>query len=93
MLFDTSKEAWEKIGICLTDEQYKDLCDINLFMASDLKNGETRMLLHYIMLILKTVGVLPAKEADNEFVNVLTEKTEEERHEELQKKFGRIKQT
>lgn len=30
--FSTFKEDFENIGIHLTDKQYSDLCDINLFM-------------------------------------------------------------
>lgn len=55
IVFDTSKEAWEKIGIYVTEHQYDDLRRINLFMG----DKEHPMPVHYIMAVLKTLGLLP----------------------------------
>lgn len=55
IMFDTSKEAWEKIGIYVTDEQYEELRDINLFMPTQ----DSPIPVHYIMLVLKALGLLP----------------------------------
>lgn len=57
IMFDTSKEAWEKIGIYVTEQQYDDLRRINMFMGDE----EHPMPVHYIMAVLKTMGLLPNK--------------------------------
>lgn len=48
--FSTFKEDLENIGIHITDEQYSDLCEINLFMK-----GMPDIPVYNILLILKTL--------------------------------------
>lgn len=55
--FDTSKEALESLGIELTDEQYDDLVTINLFLRTE----GNPIPVHHILLVLKTLGLLPIK--------------------------------
>lgn len=57
IMFDTSKEAWEKIGIYVTEQQYDDLRQINMLMG----DKEHPIPVHYIVLILKAFGLLPDK--------------------------------
>ena len=59
--FSTFKEDLENIGIRLTDEQYSDLCEINLFM-----NGMPDIPAYNILLVLKTLGLIPTKAPDQE---------------------------
>lgn len=49
--FSTFKEDLENIGIHITDEQYSDLCEINLFMK-----GMPDIPVYNILLILKTLS-------------------------------------
>lgn len=53
---DTSIEGFKKIGIELTNEQYKELCQLNLELLSiDTKN----IPVYGILLVLKTLNLLP----------------------------------
>lgn len=90
-IFDTSKEAWGQLGIELTQEQYNDLCLINTMFARNCKSDRATPV-HYILLILKTLGLIGGEKPDNQLVNVSAEKTEQERYEEFQETFGRIKE-
>lgn len=85
-IFSTSKEDFKKIGIELTDEQYDDLCQINLFMMlmPDIP-------VYNILLILKTLGLIRTKIPDNESGNDGDDNSAKNSHEEFERKFGKIK--
>lgn len=85
-IFSTSKEDFKKIGIELTDEQYDDLCQINLFMMlmPDIP-------VYNILLILKTLGLIPTEIPDNESGNDGDDNSTKNYHEEFERKFGKIK--
>lgn len=85
-IFSTSKEDFKKIGIELTDEQYDDLCQINLFMMlmPDIP-------VYNILLILKTLGLIPTEMPDNEGRNDGDDNSAKNSHEEFERKFGKIK--
>lgn len=85
-IFSTSKEDFKKIGIELTDEQYDDLCQINLFMMlmPDIP-------VYNILLILKTLGLIPTEMPDNEGRNDGDDNSTKNSHEEFERKFGKIK--
>lgn len=85
-IFSTSKEDFKKIGIELTDEQYDDLCQINLFMMlmPDIP-------VYNILLILKTLGLIPTEIPDNEGRNDGDDNSDKNSHEEFERKFGKIK--
>lgn len=59
--FSTFKEDLENIGIHVTDEQYSDLCEINLFMK-----GMPDIPVYNILLVLKTLGLIPTEVPDQE---------------------------
>lgn len=85
-IFSTSKEDFKKIRIELTDEQYDDLCQINLFMMlmPDIP-------VYNILLILKTLGLIPTEIPDNESGNDGDDNSTKNSHEEFERKFGKIK--
>lgn len=85
-IFSTSKEDFKKIGIELTDEQYDDLCQINLFMMlmPDIP-------VYNVLLILKTLGLIPTEIPDNESGNDGDDNSAKNSHEEFERKFGKIK--
>lgn len=85
-IFSTSKEDFKKIGIELTDEQYDDLCQINLFMMlmPDIP-------VYNILLILKTLGLIQIKIPNNESGNDGNDNSAKNSHEEFERKFGKIK--
>lgn len=90
-IFDTSKEAWAKLGISLNQNQYNDLCLINMMFAGDYKN-DSPIPVHYILLVLKTLGLIGGKEADDQSVNIITEESKQKWDEKFQKTFGKIKE-
>ena len=90
-IFDTSKEAWAEIGISLTQEQYNDLCLINTMLVSD-RARYRQTPVHYILLILKTLGLIGSEKADNEPIDISAEKAEQKRNNEFQETFGRVKE-
>lgn len=56
---ETSKEAYKKIGINLTDEQYQNLCYINL-LAQGKDNRDIPI--HFILMTLKALGLIPTEQ-------------------------------
>lgn len=85
---DTSMEGYKYLGIDFTDQQYQDICTVNTLMRGD----EQGIPVHYIIITLKILGLLPIKEGDDNLIDVVAEKTEKIWNEEFQKKFGRIKE-
>ena len=53
-MFCTGKKDYEDIGIKLTDEQFQDLCNINLLAYDSLEY----IPVHTILLVLKTLGLI-----------------------------------
>lgn len=88
--FNTSRESWERIGIHLTKEQYQDLCVINQLMVGDIMHG-TCTPVHYIMLVLKTLGLLPSELPDQISDNEGYENFKKNPDDWFKKKFGDTK--
>ena len=64
---DTSKEALEKLGIKLTDEQYHNLCMVSLGSMAEHKN----IPVFTMLLVLKLLGILTKELAcDNGIKNI-----------------------
>ena len=64
---DTSKEALEKLGIKLTDDQYHNLCMVSLGSMAEHKN----IPVFTILLVLKHLGILPKElTCDNGIENI-----------------------
>ena len=84
--FSTSQKDLENIGIHLTDEQYSDLCDINLFMK-----GMPDIPVYNILLVLKTLGLIPTKVPDQESGQKRDSNFKERLESEFERKFGKIK--
>lgn len=84
--FSTFKEDLENIGIHITDEQYSDLCEINLFMK-----GMPDIPVYNILLILKTLGLIPTKIPDKESGQKRDSNTKRCFDNEFERKFGKIK--
>lgn len=82
--FKTGREDWEKIGIYVTEEQYNDLFAINLFMNTE----DNRIPVHYIMLVLKTLGLLPTELPQNISRNDSNNNTDKDFRKDAENKFG-----
>ena len=55
-VFNTSREAYRKIGINLTEEQFEQMTLLNMMMAGD--TGK-EVPLHCVLMFLKMLNVLP----------------------------------
>ena len=86
---DTSIDGFRYVGINLTQEQYNDLCHLNiLLMGEDRKD----IPVFNTMIVLKTLGLLPEEmlcdvSSDNTSCN-----TYEEVYQSFQRKFGKVKE-
>lgn len=87
-MFDTSKEAWADIGIYVTDEQYERLRDINLLMATE----ENYIPVHHIMLVLKTLGLLPTETVNEVGDEKRDENLQNDAEDSFEKRYGKIKE-
>lgn len=85
---DTSIEGYEHIGIKLTEEQIRDLAMINIMMAG---TTGTRIPVHCILLVLKTLGILPSELVSKVGDDKSADDTENVCKDEFEKRFGRIK--
>lgn len=85
--FSTFKEDFENIGIHLTDEQYSDLCDINLFMK-----GMPDIPVYNIMLVLKTLGLIPTEMKEQEADQDSNANINGSFQNEFNRKFGKLKE-
>ncbi len=84
---DTSIDGFRYVGINLTEEQYEDLCQLNMLLM-----GESRknIPVFNIMVLLKTLGLLPqeilcdnrGQNTDNDANNNVDNS--------LERKFGKI---
>ncbi len=82
--FKTDKKSLEDIGIFLTDEQYDDLCNINILMQTE----ENKIPVYHILLLLKTLNLLPATAEKSKGDSDKSVLTIEEYKEIFKKKFG-----
>lgn len=85
---DTSKEAYKKIGINLTDEQYQ-----NLFYLNMLANGNDNkdIPIHFILMTLKVLGLIPTEQMGEISDRESTQNSEDICKDELQQAVGIFK--
>lgn len=83
--FSTSQKDLENIGIHITEEQYSDLCEINLFMK-----GMPDIPVYNILLVLKTLGLIPTKVPDQESNKERNGNLDERIKSGFERKFGKI---
>lgn len=83
--FSTSQKDLENIGIHITEEQYSDLCEINLFMK-----GMPDIPVYNILLVLKTLGLIPTKVPDQESNKERNSNLDELIKSGFERKFGKI---
>lgn len=55
---DTSQKGFEYVGIKLTDEQFQDLCILNMKWQDGYYNMTPEM---YILVLMKTLNLLPSE--------------------------------
>ena len=83
---DTSIDGFRHVGINLTQQQYEDLCELNmLFVGKQRKN----IPIFNIMLVLKTLGLLPEEMLCDTGCDNSNSNTYEEIYESLERKYGK----
>ena len=82
---DTSIEGFRYVGINLTEEQYKELCQLNALIL--MNENRQKMPVFNIMLVLKILNLLPAEIRDNISGDNCTDNS----CDKLQKNYGKIK--
>lgn len=86
---DTSQKGFEYVGIKLTDEQYQDLCDLNLLWIGN-ENRKLSPAFH-ILVLMKILGLLPPEMIYDSGSNDAGDDGGNNCKELLQRKFGRIR--
>lgn len=85
--FDTSRAGYEYIGVNLTEEQFSDLCMINIIMNSE--EGK-RVPVFTLVLALKTLGLLKTEFKDDVGDSNANANLNDNRDDSFQRKFGRF---
>ena len=85
---DTSIDGYKYIGINLTQQQFEDICTINIMMAGD--TGKF-IPIHCVLLTLKCLGLLPPELVCEVSNNESTDNPEDISQQEFQKRYGRLK--
>ena len=77
---DTSQKGFEYVGIKLTDEQFQDMCNLNLLWANDRKD----IPVFNMLVLMKVLGLLPSEMIrDNE--------SDDSGDDIYERKFGKIR--
>jgi len=84
---DTSIEGYAHIGIKLSQEQLSDLACINTMMRTGTFDDVP---VHAIILVMKTLGLLPPEIIDNECGNGCDDYANCDLKDSFQRKFGRF---
>lgn len=85
---DTTKDGFEYIGINLTDEQYEELCQLNIFAISPERQ---EIPVFHMMVLLKIIGLLPSEMINDEGRKYSNYNPDDDFIEYLQRKFGKVK--
>lgn len=84
---DTSQKGFEYVGIKLSDEQFQDMCNLNLLWANDRKD----IPVFNMLVLMKVLGLLPSEMINDSSRNNTSNDYCNDRKELLQRKFGRIR--
>lgn len=86
---DTSIDGFKYVGINLTKQQFDDLCELNMFLSDEHRQN---IPVFNIMLVLKTLGLLPEEMLCDTGNDNASSDTYEEIQQSLQRKYGKIKE-
>lgn len=85
---DTSIEGFRYVGINLTEEQYDDLCYLNIVLMNEKRKN---IPVFNTMLILKTLGLLPPEMVNEESSGHSNDNSNKDFKEDFYRKYGRPK--
>ena len=83
---DTSKKGFEYVGIKLTDQQFQDVCDLNLLWFNERKD----ILAFNMLVLMKVLGLLPPEMVCDSRSNDTDNNSSSNIYETLERKFGKV---
>lgn len=83
---DTSQKGFEYVGIKLTDQQFKDVCDLNLLWSDERKDIPA----FNILVLMKALGLLPPEMVCDSRNSDTDNNSSSNIYETLERKFGKI---
>lgn len=83
---DTSQKGFEYVGIKLTDQQFKDVCDLNLLWSDERKDIPA----FNMLVLMKALGLLPPEMVCDSRNSDTDNNSSSNIYETLERKFGKI---
>nr|DAH94787.1 MAG TPA: hypothetical protein [Caudoviricetes sp.] len=83
---DTSQKGFEYVGIKLTDQQFKDVCDLNLLWSDERKDIPA----FNMLILMKALGLLPPEMVCDSRSSDADNNSSSNIYETLERKFGKI---
>lgn len=83
---DTSQKGFEYVGIKLTDQQFKDVCDLNLLWSDERKDIPA----FNMLVLMKALGLLPPEMVRDSRSSDTDNNSSSNIYETLERKFGKI---
>lgn len=83
---DTSQKGFEYVGIKLTDQQFKDVCDLNLLWSDERKDIPA----FNMLVLMKSLGLLPPEMVCDSRNSDTDNNSSSNIYETLERKFGKI---
>lgn len=83
---DTSQKGFEYVGIKLTDQQFKDVCDLNLLWSDERKDIPA----FNMLVLMKALGLLPPEMVCDSRNSDTNNNSSSNIYETLERKFGKV---
>lgn len=83
---DTSQKGFEYVGIKLTDEQFQDVCNLNLLWSDERKD----IPVFNTLVLMRTLGLLPPEMVCDSRSNDTDNDSTSNIYETLERKFGKV---
>lgn len=83
---DTSQKGFEYVGIKLTDQQFKDVCGLNLLWSDERKDIPA----FNMLVLMKALGLLPPEMVCDSRNSDTDNNSSSNIYETLERKFGKI---
>lgn len=83
---DTSQKGFEYVGIKLTDQQFKDVCDLNLLWSDERKDIPA----FNMLVLMKALGLLPPEMVCDSRNSGTDNNSSSNIYETLERKFGKV---
>lgn len=82
---DTSQKGFEYVGIKLTDQQFQDVCNLNLLWSDERKDIPA----FNMLVLMKVLGLLPPEMVCDSRSNDADNNSASDIYDTLERKFGK----